>query len=97
MESKTARGPPTGRWAHPQRVRQDARRQERHPGQLEAQHLLPLLRPVQLASWFAPSGRSVTTTHHYYHHHPLDYCFCYQILRRNGTAGCRRRRRPWKG
>jgi hypothetical protein len=82
---------------HPQRVRQDARRQERHPGQLEAQHLLPLLRPVQLASWFAPSGRSVTTTHHYYHHHPLDYCFCYQILRRNGTAGCRRRRRPWKG
>uniref|UniRef100_A0A8R7P058 Uncharacterized protein n=1 Tax=Triticum urartu TaxID=4572 RepID=A0A8R7P058_TRIUA len=33
---------------HPQRVRQDARRQQGHPGQLEAQHLLPLLRPVQL-------------------------------------------------
>ncbi|AQL05583.1 beta expansin8 [Zea mays] len=55
MESKTARGPPTGRWTHPQRVRQDARRQQRHPGQLAPQHLLPLLRPVQLelAGWGA--------------------------------------------
>ncbi|KAE8801721.1 hypothetical protein D1007_22760 [Hordeum vulgare] len=45
---------------HPQRVRQDARRQQGHPGQLEAQHLLPLLRAVQLKSLYPSTGNATT-------------------------------------
>ncbi|XBJ24891.1 hypothetical protein VPH35_002670 [Triticum aestivum] len=44
------RPPPPGALlhAHHQRVRQDAGGRQGHPGQLGAQHLLPLHRPVQL-------------------------------------------------
>nr|ACN32064.1 unknown [Zea mays] len=96
---------------HPQRVRQDARRQQRHPGQLAPQHLLPLLRPVQLTdrdpcparnwSWLAGALLgSVTIVY--------STILCstttrllllllvyYHQVRRNGTAS--RRRRPWEG